>query len=42
MKILEVGLVSNEKSGNSTFYRGIVEFVNPFLFVKLTVFSVVQ
>ena len=27
--------VSNERSGNSTFYRGIHEFLNPSIFVKI-------
>ena len=31
---LEVGSVSNERSSNSTFYRGIHDFLNPLIFVK--------
>ena len=30
--------VSNESPGNFTFYRGIHEFLNPSIFVKITVF----
>ena len=36
--ISEQRLVSNESSGNFTFYRGIHEFLNPSIFVKITVF----
>ena len=30
--------VSNESPGNYTFYRGIHEFLNPFIFEKITIF----
>ena len=30
--------ISNESPGNFTFYRGIHEFLNPSIFVKITVF----
>ena len=36
--ILELGPISNERSGNSTFYRGIHEFLNPSIIEKITVF----
>ena len=35
---LELGLVSNERSGNSTFYRGIPKFLNPSIIEKIAVF----
>ena len=35
---LEVGSVSNERSGNSTFYRVIHEFLNPSIIEKITGF----
>ena len=31
---LELGHVSNESPGNYTYYRGIHEFFNPFIFAK--------
>ena len=37
--ILELGPVSNERSGNFTFYRGFHEFLNPSIFENITVFS---
>ena len=36
--ILGMGPVSNENPGNFTFYRVIHEFLNPCIFVKITVF----
>ena len=36
--ILVLGLVSNESPGNFTFYRGIHKFLNPSIFLKITVF----
>ena len=35
---LELGSVSNERSGNSTFYRGIHNFLNSSIIEKITVF----
>ena len=35
--ILDLGPVSNESPGNFTFYRGIHEFLNPSIFVKITI-----
>ena len=32
--ILELGLVSNESPCNSTYYRGILKFLNPSIFEK--------
>ena len=35
---LELVLVSNETSGNSTFYRGINQFLNTSIIEEITVF----
>ena len=32
--VLELGLVSNENPGNSSYYRGILKFSNPSIFEK--------
>ena len=36
--IADLRPVSNESPGNSIFYKGIHEFLNPSIFVKITVF----
>ena len=36
---ISLGSVSNERSGNSTFYKGIQEILSPVILVKITVFQ---